>query len=340
MTSRKYKRYGCGSSKTQKRALIIGGKAKPVKPDERPSLFETIGTAAKNAIGNTVNFLEDKGARFVGFKRINQEEESKLLEAQQPSEISEKASELASTASNIASGVANKANQVGAIIVDELNKNMEGPVKETVETAIGNTVEVTKDILEEANEKLNNPQFVQDVAEAAKNASDTAAIMVEASSPAINQAIDKASEIGTKVASKVTESAANIALNTAEAIPGPGAVIGLARDVDKLATAGEAVLEAGAETAITFADTLKNAEEAIMKKMSETSAVTNRITDGVNNFNQVDNISKNLGVGSSTKNIMHTASAASALKKGGKPSRKFRRAKRRLSKKLHFKTAR
>ena len=109
--------------------------------------------------------------------------------------------------------------------------------------------------------------------------------------------------------------------------------------IDKLATAGEAVLEAGAETATTFADTLKNAEEAIMKKMSETSAVTNRITDGVNKFNQVDNISKNLGVGSSTKNIMRAASAASVLKKGGKPSRKFRRAKRRLSRKLHFKTA-
>jgi len=330
MTTRKYKRYG--SNKTQKRALIIGGEAQPLKPDERPSFFDTIGKAAKSAIGNTANFLEDKGARFLGFKRINSEEEAKLLEP--PSQMTEKATELASTASNIAAGVANKANQVGAIIVGEFNKNMEGPVKETVSTAVGKTVEAAKDVLEAANEKLNNPEFVQDVAEAAKNAANTTAIMVEAAGPAINQAIDKASEIGTKVASKVGESAVSIALNTAEAIPGAGAVVGLVRDVDKVVTAGEAIVGAGAETATTFADTLKNAEEAIMKKMSETSAVTSRITDNVKQFNQVDNISKKIGMGSAANNVMR---AASVLKKGG-ASRKFKRAKRRLSRKLHFKT--
>jgi len=330
MTTRKYKRYG--SNKTQKRALIIGGEAQPLKPDERPSFFDTIGKAAKSAIGNTANFLEDKGARFLGFKRINSEEEAKLLEP--PSQMTEKATELASTASNIAAGVANKANQVGAIIVGEFNKNMEGPVKETVSTAVGKTVEAAKDVLEAANEKLNNPEFVQDVAEAAKNAANTTAIMVEAAGPAINQVIDKASEIGTKVASKVGESAVSIALNTAEAIPGAGAVVGLVRDVDKVVTAGEAIVGAGAETATTFADTLKNAEEAIMKKMSETSAVTSRITDNVKQFNQVDNISKKIGMGSAANNVMR---AASVLKKGG-ASRKFKRAKRRLSRKLHFKT--
>jgi hypothetical protein len=253
MTSRKYKRYG--SNKTQKRNLIIGGEVLPVKPDESPSFFKTIGTAAKNAILKTTDFVEEKAARFLGFKKINPEEDK--LDAEPPSEISQKASELASTASNIATGVANKANQVGAIVVEELNKNINGPVKETVSTAIGNTVEATEDVLEAANEKLNNPEFVEDIAEAAKNASNTAEIMLEAATPAINQAIDKASEIGTKVASKLGESAVSIALNTVEAIPGPGALIGLARDADKLATAGEAIIEAGAETATTFADTIK-----------------------------------------------------------------------------------
>jgi hypothetical protein len=337
MTSRKYKRYG--SNKTQKRSLIIGGEVQPVKPDERPSFLKTIGTAAKDAILKTTDFMEEKAARFLGFKKINPEEDK--LDTEPPSEMSQKASELASTASNIASGIANKANQVGAIVVEELNKNINGPVKETVSTAIGNTVEATEHVLEAANEKLNNPEFVQDVAEAAKNASNTAEIMLEAATPAINQAIDKASEIGTKVASKLGESAVSIALNTAEAIPGPGALIGLARDADKLATAGEAIIEAGAETATTFADTIKKAEEAIKKKMSETSSVTNRITDNMNRFNQVDkisnisnisNISKKIGMGSAANNIMRVAS------KGGKPSRKFRRVKRRLSRKLHFKT--
>jgi hypothetical protein len=54
----------------------------------------------------------------------------------------------------------------------------------------------------------------------------------------------------------------------------------------------------------------------------------------VNKFNQVDNISKKIGMGSAANNVMR---AASALKKGG-ASRKFKRAKRRLSRRLHFKT--
>lgn len=334
MTTRKYKR--CNSNKTQKRALIIGGDAQSVKPDESPSFFKTVGTAAKDAILKTTDFVEEKAARFLGFKKINPEEETKLLEP--PSEISQKASELASTASNIASGIANKANQVGAIVVEELNKNINGPVKETVSTAMGNTVDATEDVLEAANEKLNNPKFLEDVAEATKNASNTAEIMLEAATPAINQAIDKASEIGTKVASKIGESAVSIALNTVEAIPGAGALVGLARDADKLATAGEAIVEAGAETVTTLADTIKNAEEAIMKKMSETSSVTNRITDNMKKFDQVDNISKKMGIGSTANNIMRVASSSSLKKKGGKPSRKFRRARRRLSRKLNFKS--
>jgi len=355
MTTRKYKRYG--SNKTQKKGQMMGGQLQTLKQlqdhvankikgpeqvpgqepaksgEERPSFFKTIGTAAKDALVKTTDFVEDKGARFLGFKKINPEEEAKLA-APEPSQMSQKASELASTASNIASGVANKANQVGAVIVEELNKNMNGPVKETVSTAVGNTVEAAKHVLEAANEKLNNPKFVEDVAEAAKNASNTAAKMVEAATPAINQAIDKASVIGTKVASKVGEAAVSVGLNTMQAIPGPGAVIGLAKVVDKLATTGEAIVEAGAESVTTFADTLKNAEQAIMKKMSETSAVTGRITDNMNRFNQVDSISKKMGMGSAANNIMKVAS--SSLKKGGS-SRKFRRARRRLSRKLHFK---
>lgn len=361
MTTRKYKRYG--SNKTQKKMQMMGGKLQmmggqlqtmkqlqdhvankikgpsktPVEGqvqgegEERQGFLATIGKAATSAIGNTANFLEDKGARFFGFKKINPVEEAKLSEP--PSQMSEKASELASTASDVVSGVANKANQVGAIVVDELNKNINGPVKETVSTAVGNTVQAAENVLVAANEKLNNPEFVHDVAEAAKNVSDTAATMLEAATPALNKAIDKASTIGTKVASKIGEGVVSVGLNTVQAIPGPGAVIGLVKVADKLATTGESIIEAGAESVTTFADTLKNAEQAIMKKMSETSAVTSRITDNVKQFNQVDNVSKKIGMGSAANNVMR---AASVLKKGGS-SRKFRRTRRKLSRKLHFK---
>jgi hypothetical protein len=325
-------------TKKNKKMIMRGGLNKTQKSPEgeRRSFFETIGTAAKDAISKTTNFIGDKGARLFGYKRINPEDESNQ---QSSAELSQKTAELASTASNIVSGVANKANQVGAIVVDELNKNIEGPVKDTVINALGRTVDATKNVLSVANEKLNNPEFVEEVAEATKNASKTAAIILEAAEPAINEAIDKGAEIGSKVASKVGESAVTIALNTAEAIPGAGALIGLARDADKLATAGEAIVEAGAETITTFSDTFSKAEKAIKEKMAETSAVTNRISDGINKFNQVDNISKNIGAGSLPKNMIRNATTNAFKKRyGGKPSRKFRRTQNRLSRRLRFKS--
>jgi hypothetical protein len=43
--------------------------------------------------------------------------------------------------------------------VDELNKNIDGPVKDTVSNAMGRTVEAAQHVLEAANEKLNNPEY-------------------------------------------------------------------------------------------------------------------------------------------------------------------------------------
>lgn len=330
-----------GVTKKYKRKFSIRGGNNNTQKNGRASLFETIGTVAKNAISGTANFLEEKGARFLGFKRINSNSsdqpspQTQTQTEQQSSQLYQQASNLSTTASNVATGVLNKANQVGAIIVDELNKNIEGPVKDTVSAALSRTVEATKDVLETANEKLNDPALIEDVKEAAENVANTAEVIEEASEPALNNLIDNASEIGAKAASKIGESSVGVALNTAEAIPGVGAVIGLARDADNIATAGEAIVEAGAQTVTTFADSLVKAEEAIKNKIAESASIKNRISEGVNKFNAADNISKKMGLGSvSSSAITH---ASSLLKKGGKSSKKFRKNQRRLSKRLRFK---
>lgn len=307
--------------KTRRSRAKRGGTANATQKnqsnEERKSLFSAVGTAAANAFKGTVNFLEDKGARILGFKRINQDEE------QEPSEMTQKASELASTASNIASGVASKANQVGSLIIGELNKKLDSEeVKGTITQAIGNTVEIAKDIVENANEKLNNPEFVGEVAEATKNVSNAAATVLEAAEPAINQVIDQTSEIGEKMFSKVGDSVVNVALNTAEAIPGVGAGIGLIRDIDKVATAGEAIVEAGMKTATTFADGIAKTEDALKKKMEETKNIATRTSQGINAFNAVDK-------------VIPVSKMATSLKRGG-ASRKFKRIRKKLSRKLRF----
>jgi len=323
-TRRNYTKKGGSINKTQKNQPDVG---------ERRSLFSTVGTAAVNAFKGTVNFLEDKGARVFGFKRINQDEEAKLAQVQQaPSEMSE----LASTATNVASGVADKANQVGSLIVGELNKKLDSTdVKGTLTQAIGNTVEIAKDIVEKANEKLNDPKFVGEVAEATKKMSETAATVIEAAEPAINQVIDETSEIGEKMFSKVGNSAVNIALNTAEAIPGVGAGIGLVRDIDKAAIAGEAIVEAGMKTATTFADGIAKTEEALASKMEEAKTVANRTTQGISAFNAVDKVIPVSKIASKIP-VSSVAKFASNARHGG-ASRKFRRIRKKLSRKLKFK---
>ena len=319
-TRRNYTKRGGSINKTQKNISDVG---------ERQSLFTTVGTAASNAFKGALNFLEDKGARVLGFKRIKEEEEAKLAAVEAQSEMSQKASELASTASNIASGVADKANQVGSLIVGELNKKLDSSeVKGTLTQAIGNTVEIAKDIVEKANEKLNDPKFVGEVAEATKKMSETAATVIEAAEPAINQVIDETSEIGEKMFSKVGNSAVNIALNTAEAIPGVGAGIGLVRDIDKAAIAGEAIVEAGMKTATTFADGIAKTEEALKQKMEEAKTVADRTTQGINAFNAVDKVVP-------VSKMPVSSVAKMAMKRGG-ASRKFRRIRRKLSRKLRF----
>jgi len=325
-TRRNYTKKGGSINKTQKNQPDVG---------ERRSLFSTVGAAAANAFKGTVNFLEDKGARVFGFKRINEDEEAKLAQ-QAPSEMSEKASELASTATNIASGVANKANQVSSLIVGELNKKLDSTdVKGTLTQAIGNTVEIAKDIVEKANEKLNDPKFVGEVAEATKKMSETAATVIEAAEPAINQVIDETSEIGEKMFSKVGNSAVNIALNTAEAIPGVGAGIGLVRDIDKAAIAGEAIVEAGMKTATTFADGIAKTEEALTSKMEEAKTVANRTTQGISAFNAVDKVIPVSKIAAKMP-VSSVAKFASNVRHGG-ASRKFRRIRKKLSRKLKFK---
>lgn len=362
MPTRKYRRYNnlfFNSNKSQKNKAFLGGETqKPIseaplssvdfEPEEdasrQPGFFGTIKSAAGKAIENTAKYVENKGARLLGYEPIKEEEKDKMEQLNTPSELSKKTSELTSTAKNVAMVAAEKANQLGAVIIDKLNNTIDGPVKTTTMEALSRTIETIKGLLEEANKKLDDPEFVRSVAEMIEKLSNNLAIMLEAAEPALNKAIDRGSEIGEKVAKKVGESAVAVALNTINSMPGPGVLIGAIRDADKLAEAGEAIIAAGAETVTTMADTFSSAKKAIDEKMSQMSSVTdrineakNRISSGVDTFNKVDSLSKKMGLGSGSNDALRTASILKSTKIGGKPSRRFRKARRRLTRKLRFK---
>ena len=332
-------------NKSQKNLLMTGGESsQPSQPsqeqEETNSLINALGTSAKTALVNTAKLVEDEGARLLGYvpkTTDNQRADNQQTETNnQPSELSKKAEELKTTASNIASGILNKANQVGAIVINELNKKIEGPINDTITSAMGRTVDATKDILVHVNEKLNDPEFINTVAETTKNITEKASEIIEITKPAINEAIDKVSDVAQKVGAKFGESAISIGLNTVQAVPGVGVAVGLIRDADKLATAATAAVEAGSKTVEILSNSIVKAEEAIKNKMAETSEIKKRISNGIDTFNKADDVANRLGLKNYSNQVNQINQTNQVNKKGGRPSRKFRKAKRRLSRRLRF----
>lgn len=311
-------------TKKNKKWMTRGGSG--TNKTKRHSLLSTIRTAATDGILKTASFIGDKGARFFGYKRINPSEEPKSSTtsnvASEASKTAATASEIAGAATGILSGVLNKANKVGEIVVDTLNKNIDDNVKPNVTDAIANTVDIAKETLENVNDKLDDPKFVKEVGKTAKNTGEMLSIVLDAVEEPVNELVDKTSKIASNSASKVGKAAIDTALNIATSVPGPGAAIGFARVVDKVITAGESIVEAGAETATDLSDAFAKSTKAIKEKIAEKTEIVDRIQNHVDKFNKVDTILKDI------KNKKEE-------KIGGK-SRKFRQIQKKLSRKLHF----
>lgn len=285
-----------------------------------PTLFSTLG----NAIKQSASYAAEKGARFMGYEKISQEKDQQ--ENQEPNPLFQQANNLGQQATQLASGAIKKADQVGAVLVEALNQNIENSgVKETFSEAVGNAVGIVKDIVGSANEKLNDPEFIEEAKKMAEKVSNDASIILEAADPAINKVIDQTSEIAATMGTRLGDSAVNIALNTAEAVPGVGVAIGFARDVDSVAKAGEAVINATAKTTTSIVEGVQESEKALQEKIKATKDIQSRTTQHMNQFHQVDKVLNN----------------NNGLKTGGgvrRPSKKFKRMRRKLTRKLRFKS--
>jgi len=176
----------------------------------------------------------------------------------------------------------------------------------------------------DSNEKLDNsslPPYLKELGNTIEKGIDNANVLLDVTEPSINRIVDKVSTIGANAASKINESAISVALNTAEAIPGVGVGIGLVRDIDKVLTAGEAVIEAGADTVTTFADEISNVSKVLKEKINDVKNITSETIENVERFNNTDNIK----------------SSFSKYMKGGRKSKKFKKTYRKFTRKLKYK---
>ena len=248
------------------------------EPHQGP--FGYVANLAKGAVTGAASKAAGFIANRLGYAKIEQPQQPQ--EPQEPSLIS-----------NLASGVGKKINQVGSVLVDSLNESVENSgITETIPEAIGKTVDIAKDVLEKTSEKLEDPQFQEDLKIAASNIADKASIVLDAADKPLNKLVDKSMEIGEKLGEKMASSAVKIGLDTAGMIPVVGEIVEGVRVVDDIAKAGFAVADAGAQSIKMSADTVSETLNAIQEKINQAENVLDRTTGSVTDFVDTDNIVK------------------------------------------------
>lgn len=255
--------------------------------------FGYVANLAKGAVTGAASKAAGFIANRLGYTKIDQPPPppQSPLESPLPQEPQEPS--LISNIVSGVSGVGKKINQVGSVLVDSLNESVENSgITETVPEAIGKTVDIAKDVLEKTSEKLEDPQFQEDLKIAAANIADKASIVLDAADKPINKLVDKSVVIGEKLGEKMASSAVKIGLNAAGIIPGVGEVLNAVRVVDDVAKAGLAVADAGAQGIEMSADTVSETLDAIQEKIDQAENVLDRTNGSVTDFVDTDNIVK------------------------------------------------
>jgi methyl-accepting chemotaxis protein len=167
--------------------------------------------------------------------------------------------------------------------VDE-KKVDEKKVEENVDDKEENFDKLTNRFLASANKLLNTPEGQVKLAQAVEKMEVISDKLLARFDPITKKVTDKLAGTFTKAGTKFGQSGVRIVSNTAEAVPGLGAAIAVANIANSAAQAVESVVEATNELSSTVKDTIRS----IKGIMGESSDITNRVDQSVNNFNKTD----------------------------------------------------
>ena len=261
----------------------------PHQEGKPPGIFDVIGDKLATFSGNVAGYVENKGLRLLGLKKIKDGE----LENVPVSEVDKKIETISDSATNAVSGIAAQASAIGedivkvadgtsAAILENVNDVLESPKVErsVVETA-KKTAKDAVNLLNKVNVVLDTPELKAATEDALDNVADYAEVAVEAMDKPIDKAIDKFNEAGSEAAAGVASGLVKVATDAAAAVPGAGAIIDIGKMVnDGTAAVGkvvesasatvEAVSDAVEETSENFKegiDKLKHAENAVAEKI-------------------------------------------------------------------------
>jgi hypothetical protein len=261
---------------------------------EREGIFDFIGNKIKSGISSMVRTGEDAGLRLIGLERVSKakEEKEEMEKKAETSMVNDKINELGETASDVLSDVKNVADKTSAAVIENINEVLGSEqVKESVEQATENTVEILKDNAEIFNKALNDPEVKEELEKAIENAADIGTVAVKAAEKPFNEAIDVAAQAIPKAAASSLAGVIKVGTDALGAVPGVGAIIDFGkmlndgtRAVSGVVEATTDAIEAGSDLII---DTKKNFENGMKlleknKKMAE--EISNRTSKSIKDF--------------------------------------------------------
>jgi hypothetical protein len=214
--------------------------------------------------------------------------------------------------------------------VSKVGENLQGVAINTLDyigdnfgVDITNTEDVERKI-KGFNEVLSDPDIKRELNKTATAAGEYATIVAKASEPAVKEFAGIVEKSIAKASSEIGEDLANIAMNTLEAIPGPGAFIGLVRDIDKGTQAVESAFAAASDISIAATDAIQ-----------KTSKNIENIKNNIDNPN-LNNTSLNNSLNNSVNNSLNTKlnnNNVNNLKGGGSLKRRIINYKRTMKRK-------
>jgi uncharacterized phage infection (PIP) family protein YhgE len=332
----------------------------PHQEGKPPGIFDVIGDKLATFSGNVAGYVENKGLRLLGLKKIKDGEPIKNVPV---SEVDKKIETISDSATNAVSGIAAQASAIGedivkvadgtsAAILENVNDVLESPKVErsVVETA-KKTAKDAVNLLNKVNVVLDTPELKAATEDALDNVADYAEVAVEAMDKPIDKAIDKFNEAGSEAAAGVASGLVKVATDAAAAVPGAGAIIDIGKMVnDGTAAVGkvvesasatvEAVSDAVEETSENFKegiDKLKHAENAVAEKIYEKTDVLGKGANSLNKLNKqgLDTLNRVNSSMDEFQNPLKSNVAAAAAGGGRKTRRKLFKRKAK-SKRVRF----
>jgi len=251
------------------------------KPTE--GVFSILGDKISNFASSTFKYIEEKGLRAAGLKKINDSE----------TDIS----------GNVVEDGVNKASGVVSNAINNVNNVLKSPeAQESVSAAAADLAETGTLLLDNFNKVASTPAFKKAVEIAADNASDYAEIVVEAMDEPVNKAMDELNEAGSKAAAGISAGLIKVGTDAMAAVPFYGAVIEAGKMVNDGSKAIGDVVEATTQAVETISEVVDKTSKNIDSKLDDLEAKKQRIERLTGQNLNIPKISNPLTIASTTAN--------------------------------------